>query len=509
MSDWNPNWGFRIFGDNDTITPGVAWLTVAGAGDINHDGLADLIASAPGALNNTGIVFVIFGGRHLQDVYLGSMNNSVGFRLFGPAQYTFGYSVNGVGDVNNDGIDDIMIGAPAFPFGDNGARGTAYIVFGRAEHFYDINVTSMPLSTGIQISSEHYFGFCVGPAGDLNGDGVNDMFIGEYDSSWLWLLFGSKTGFPGNIDIHSLTSEMGLCITSAEQGWVYSSGDFNDDGIPDWMSYVSNGANGTILLVYGTRDAYNFSLNLSNLTAEQGFIIAPDPTPPNGIFNTPIVLFNPTGPPGDFNNDGVQDICVTDPNIDENSVWMGRAYVIYGSKGGFGNKEGTPIGSSTSATSLASHNSSNSSVNTHLVVETVVPIVIVVLLVSIVAGIIVWRSRKQNGKKAAEMSDLYALSAQEKGSPMLVKSQSSPRPPPALSGTTNEVDSRKITKDFRKSGILSALRQRLTSEGSASVAEMLAGELPLIEDVEIGHRLGGGRYSEHDSLTNFLLRKFR
>ena len=106
-----------------------AATSVSGAGDINGDGIADLVVGAPGASTKAGNTYVIFGSNAgwSSPISLSSLNGLNGFVLNGEnAGDVSGYSVSGAGDINGDGISDLIVGALDF---DSGA-GKAYVIYG-------------------------------------------------------------------------------------------------------------------------------------------------------------------------------------------------------------------------------------------------------------------------------------------------------------------------------------------------------------------------------------------
>jgi hypothetical protein len=98
---------------------------------VNADGFDDVIIGVPGL----DLAYVIFGtDRGFQPaIDPAALDGSNGFVLSGPSGQNVGYSVSGGGDVNGDGVDDVLIGAPG-PTGNFGA-GTSYLVFGSASGF--------------------------------------------------------------------------------------------------------------------------------------------------------------------------------------------------------------------------------------------------------------------------------------------------------------------------------------------------------------------------------------
>ena len=136
--------GFVIYGIDEDDESG---LSVSGAGDVNGDGIDDLIVGAPysGPNDNySGETYVVFGKRTHDEngllvnsfgteVELTGLDGSNGFVINGiDADDESGYSVSSAGDVNNDGYDDMIIGAPQADDGNN--AGETYVVYGQASY---------------------------------------------------------------------------------------------------------------------------------------------------------------------------------------------------------------------------------------------------------------------------------------------------------------------------------------------------------------------------------------
>ncbi|WP_036476984.1 integrin alpha, partial [Myxosarcina sp. GI1] len=180
--------GFVVRGLNSYDNLGRA---VSSAGDVNGDGIDDIIIGAPnvnvgGAYSSEGEAYVIFGGSNgfAPEFDLNSLDGSNGFSVIGLGSYdNLGTAVSSAGDVDGDGFDDIIVGAPDADVSDAYSNeGEAYIVFGKEEGFTasvdlaDINSDRGAAIQGVDDSDS--LGTGVSNAGDINGDGLNDLIVG-------------------------------------------------------------------------------------------------------------------------------------------------------------------------------------------------------------------------------------------------------------------------------------------------------------------------------------------
>ena len=207
LSSLNGSNGFQINGETAGDYSG---YSVSSAGDVNGDGFDDLIIGADGANphgNDSGASYVVFGkaSGFAANLNLSSLNGSNGFQISGEAAGDFsGLSVSSAGDVNGDGFDDLIIGADgANPHGND--SGASYVVFGKASGFAaNLNLSSLNGGNGFQISGEaagDYSGRSVSSAGDINGDGFDDLIIGAdganphgNNSGAAYVVFGKASG---------------------------------------------------------------------------------------------------------------------------------------------------------------------------------------------------------------------------------------------------------------------------------------------------------------------------
>jgi hypothetical protein len=189
---------------------------IAGVGDVDGDGLDDVLVGAPNHLGNstvsTGSAFV----------YSGATGNLL-YQVNGPANNSrFGHSVAGIGDIDGDGMDDFIVGAPRT--GGGTPEGSAFVYSG---------------ATGTQLyrldgeASEDYFGAAVATAGDIDSDGVPDFMVGA-----TWADFGGAVQ-TGSVYLYSgATATLLRRINGSLSGdkignALAMAGDIDGDGIGD------------------------------------------------------------------------------------------------------------------------------------------------------------------------------------------------------------------------------------------------------------------------------------
>jgi hypothetical protein len=170
----------RLSGDLRGARLGAA---VAPAGDVNGDGVDDLVVGAPrydaGKRTNTGAAWVVFGtGRG--DPEPGSVAVAQGFRIDGAAPFdTAGAAVAGVGDLNGDGLDDLLVGAPLADAGERKDAGAAYVVLGRAgTEPVDLAAPGGAALVVLGTGRGDRLGSSVAGLPDANGDGRGDLVVG-------------------------------------------------------------------------------------------------------------------------------------------------------------------------------------------------------------------------------------------------------------------------------------------------------------------------------------------
>lgn len=255
--------GFTINGARYKETTG---FSVSGAGDVNGDGLADVIIGGPSAINqypasDPGQAYVVFGRTDDTTIELsnfGSLANTEGFRIDGVAAYDkLGFNVSGAGDVNGDGLADVVVGAPyADPTGGYSPQmGAGYVVFGKTDNAtVEASLLGLPTNSwGFVVHGYKQFdraGLCVGAAGDVDGDGLGDVLVAapwadrdvvsHLNTGHTYLVWGRTAGDTIWPSDSAMFSTSGLIIAGYDPGelsgnGVAGFGDINGDGLSDMI----------------------------------------------------------------------------------------------------------------------------------------------------------------------------------------------------------------------------------------------------------------------------------
>ena len=290
---------------------------VATAGDVNGDGYDDVIVGADlfdGGQDNEGKAFAYYGSPS-------GLSATPNWTAEGnQLDAIFGSSVGTAGDVNGDGYDDVIVGALEWTNGQSG-EGAAFVYLGSPS-----GLSTGPAWTaqGDQVSAE--FGSAVGMAGDVNGDGYDDVIVGatEYDHGQTdegaaFVFQGSATG------LSTAASWMGESNADSSRFGVSAgtAGDVNGDGFSDVVvgayTYLPGGR---AYAYYGSPLGLSLSPNWIGKTSQSGADL--------GIS---------VASAGDTNGDGFDDVLVGANLFDHGQTDEGRAFTFLGSASGLA---GTP-----------------------------------------------------------------------------------------------------------------------------------------------------------------------
>ncbi|MFT5584122.1 MAG: hypothetical protein ACI9VR_001707 [Cognaticolwellia sp.] len=286
--------------------------SMASAGDVDADGFEDLIVGAALDDSDTGIAYLYYGSGT-------GLDTSVETELSasdGDENHLYGTDVFGAGDLNGDGYDDVVIGAPGHGQSAISEEGAAYIYYGSA--------TGLDTSTETQLVPSDLpdpsgYGKRVVGAGDLDGDGYDDLAIGAPDvlgGGVVYVYYGSSSGVSDSTEV---VLEGSYFFGTSAKGFgsaLDAAGDLDGDGYDDLVVASRQGASGRgeTYLYYGSNTGLD---ETSEVKLGQG----PDSTKGGDVSGG-----------YDANGDGYLDVLVGDASW---NLSTGIAYLFWGGGSGF------------------------------------------------------------------------------------------------------------------------------------------------------------------------------
>jgi hypothetical protein len=296
-----------------------AGTAVAGPGDVNGDGWDDLIIGAPQAFGSTavGATYLVLGPvtgtvpLSLADaVWVGETNSD-----------DSGYTLSGAGDANADGMADILIAAP-FRSSGGSYSGGAYLVLGPATGATYLSAAYAEL---VGEAAGDYAGFSLSGCGDVNADGSTDILIGAHGSDpggAAYLLLGPTSG---TVDLSAADAKMSGENADDAAGYsVSGAGDVNGDGNQD----ILIGARGNDS---GVSDAGAAYLLLGPVTGSISLAVADAKFEGTNAGDNAGEAVSGVG---DIDGDGMSDLAVGARYEDSGGASAGATYVILGPASG-------------------------------------------------------------------------------------------------------------------------------------------------------------------------------
>ncbi|MFI5171303.1 MAG: FG-GAP-like repeat-containing protein [Chitinophagales bacterium] len=318
---------FVFYGSNSELSLTPEWsfennkakanfgISVAAAGDVNGDGYGDIIAGASKLSHGQSQE----GGAY---IYYGSPTGLMGTPVSiesNQDKANLGVSVSSAGDINRDGYGDIIIGAEKY---DNGLQdeGAVYVHYGSAA-----GINPLPNLILENNKKKSNFGHSVAQAGDVNGDGYSDIFVGadklttgQSLEGKVYIYKGSSGGLITtpiwSYESNQINANLGCSVSSA--------GDVNGDGFSDVLAGAYNFDSGQIdegaaFIFYGSASGPSTFADWIGESGKTGAGFG----------------FAVSGG-GDFNSDGYSDVVIGAPFYDNGETNEGKLYTYFGSADG-------------------------------------------------------------------------------------------------------------------------------------------------------------------------------
>jgi len=317
-----------FWGENVNDGSGFA---VAGAGDVNGDGYDDFLISAlynDDGGSNAGQTYLILGKASgwAMDTKLSKADASF---LGENAGDTAGCSVDGAGDVNGDGYDDFLIGASENDDGGSGA-GQTYLILGKPSGWtMDTDLSNANASFWGETTYDAS-GLSVAGAGDVNGDGYDDILIGAYGNDdggniagQTYLILGKPHGWAMDNDLSNANASfLGEVAGDCSGIRVAGAGDVNGDGYDDFLiGAYFNGEGGSqagqTYLILGKPHGWAMDVKLSNA---DGSFWGEHASDKSG---------SALAGAGDVNGDGYDDILIGACDNNDGGSMAGQTYLVF------------------------------------------------------------------------------------------------------------------------------------------------------------------------------------
>lgn len=291
-------------------------FALAGAGDINADGFADCLISAPYRNDRSGGVYIVYGQA---ETLAGGSASSLPL-LSGVADYDYaGYAVAG-GDINADGYSDMIISAPKRNTTERDT-GAVYLLYGRSAIYTSQSLSSATLLAGLTQSEKIGQSLAIE---DINGDNYGDMLIGAAYND-------TAAANGGAVYVYYGSASLNTSLSLAEATQFYNTaaaeiagqslagvGDVNSDGYSDFIvgaPSTSQTETGRVFLIFGQSAIYSTqALDLQTIftgeTIGDSF--------GNSVANA-----------GDVNSDGLNDLLLGALGYGQIAEGAGAAYLVY------------------------------------------------------------------------------------------------------------------------------------------------------------------------------------
>lgn len=282
---------------------------------------------SPSLVACTLLLFNLCVAQPVKEVFLSELTPAQGWGVVGSDAYPdLGETLHPAGDVNQDGFDDFLVGAPSAAVNGDADAGFALLVYGRASSLtMPLSADAIDGSNGVLLtagSDQNGVGVAFTAGCDLNADDIDDLVIGSHGDAFV--VFGTGTALPHPFDLTTLDGSTGFRITGKATASMACLGDMNDDAIDDLLIGDYRGSSmprAQAHVLFGSDQGFASMLDVNSINGVNGFTIQSSDL--DGAFGGVV------SSAGDFNADGLHDLMIAAPL--EGGSEHGAVYVIYGS----------------------------------------------------------------------------------------------------------------------------------------------------------------------------------
>jgi len=298
-------------------------MSLTQIGDYNGDGIDDFVVVAGKSKPTSGLrqsaAYIIFGGTDLSTSYkIDTLGSNAVKVYYGVGVSASIFEANKIGDVNDDGFDDVLFML---------SKRTAAILYGtdQARVNNQIDITNMANTDGLIIDSEEHI-YSFGSTEDINGDNIPEMLFGTEKTAYI--RYGNKT-LPDTVNLQYTSGGINISLNWGTYEWIdgiNGVGDINNDGYADVgiNKFPGNwSASDTMYVIYGGDDLPSI-ITYNEIKGDVGFKVyaltdgqsSSDPAT-NAVFTTV----------GDFNGDGIDDFTIGKDSYYE---YNERVHTVFG-----------------------------------------------------------------------------------------------------------------------------------------------------------------------------------